>query len=160
MVGGGLSRTTPPLQSAGLQSACWNRQLSPPVLIACGPFWERPKTFLPMLGATQPRLWPQAMFWCCREGSNLRPPPYQGGALPLGYDSMEEGSGIEPRTLRCLQFSKLFGEPTPVPSKWRSAEESNPLPVRYPSQFSRLVGDHSPGTLLNWYPREESNLHA
>ena len=25
--------------------------------------------------------------WCCREGLNLRPPPYQGGALPLSYGS-------------------------------------------------------------------------
>ena len=25
--------------------------------------------------------------WCCRKGLNFRPPPYQGGALPLSYGS-------------------------------------------------------------------------
>ena len=26
--------------------------------------------------------------WCCRGGLNSRPPPYQGGALPLSYGSV------------------------------------------------------------------------
>src|SRR5215472_4656330 len=26
-------------------------------------------------------------IWCCRSGLNTRPPPYQGGALPLSYGS-------------------------------------------------------------------------
>src|SRR2546430_1140300 len=34
--------------------------------------------------------------WCCREGLNLRPPPYQGGALPLSYGS----AGPEAKTAR------------------------------------------------------------
>ena len=28
------------------------------------------------------------MDWCCRTGLNCRPPPYQGGALPLSYGSL------------------------------------------------------------------------
>ena len=28
--------------------------------------------------------------WCCRTGLNCRPPPYQGGALPLSYGSVPE----------------------------------------------------------------------
>src|SRR5262245_62891488 len=31
--------------------------------------------------------WLQRFFWCCRCGLNTRPPPYQGGALPLSYAS-------------------------------------------------------------------------
>src|SRR4029079_18272387 len=27
------------------------------------------------------------LIWCCRCGLNTRPPPYQGGALPLSYGS-------------------------------------------------------------------------
>jgi hypothetical protein len=27
-------------------------------------------------------------LWCCRKGLNFRPPPYQGGALPLSYGSL------------------------------------------------------------------------
>jgi hypothetical protein len=26
--------------------------------------------------------------WCCWRGLNSRPPPYQGGALPLSYNSL------------------------------------------------------------------------
>jgi hypothetical protein len=29
------------------------------------------------------------ILWCCRCGLNTRPPPYQGGALPLSYGSAE-----------------------------------------------------------------------
>lgn len=36
------------------------------------------------------RLRPQKM-WCCRRGSNPRPPSYQDGALPeLSYDNKEK----------------------------------------------------------------------
>ena len=28
--------------------------------------------------------------WCCRSGLNTRPPPYQGGALPLSYGSLRQ----------------------------------------------------------------------
>src|SRR3974390_3904191 len=31
----------------------------------------------------------QSIWWCCRSGLNTRPPPYQGGALPLSYGSFE-----------------------------------------------------------------------
>src|SRR5256885_15512543 len=33
--------------------------------------------------------------WCCREGLNLRPPPYQGGALPLSYGSVRPARGVQ-----------------------------------------------------------------
>ncbi|MDB5365245.1 MAG: hypothetical protein JWM77_1172 [Rhodospirillales bacterium] len=33
--------------------------------------------------------------WCCRGGLNSRPPPYQGGALPLSYGSARRGVDIQ-----------------------------------------------------------------
>ena len=39
-------------------------------------------------GGTFPvRSWKPPKSWCCRWGSNLRPLPYQGSALPLSYGS-------------------------------------------------------------------------
>jgi hypothetical protein len=32
--------------------------------------------------------------WCCRSGLNTRPPPYQGGALPLSYGSRNNNLAI------------------------------------------------------------------
>ena len=40
-------------------------------------------------------------LWCCRKGLNFRPPPYQGGALPLSYGSVRDAPG-EYITLHCL----------------------------------------------------------
>jgi hypothetical protein len=37
--------------------------------------------------------------WCCRTGLNCRPPPYQGGALPLSYGSMR-GAATRPLATR------------------------------------------------------------
>ncbi len=41
----------------------------------------------------------QGFGWCCRRGLNSRPPPYQGGALPLSYGSAGQGQagGYSPR---------------------------------------------------------------
>jgi hypothetical protein len=35
--------------------------------------------------------------WCCWTGLNCRPPPYQGGALPLSYSSARYEDGCFPR---------------------------------------------------------------
>ncbi len=37
-----------------------------------------------------------SIFWCCRGGLNSRPPPYQGGALPLSYGSRNPGPRSAP----------------------------------------------------------------
>src|SRR5262245_28436899 len=38
--------------------------------------------------------------WCCRSGLNTRPPPYQGGALPLSYGSKKRAIICERRERR------------------------------------------------------------
>jgi hypothetical protein len=42
-----------------------------------------------VLGAGSANL--PGLLWCCRGGLNSRPPPYQGGALPLSYGSRNQG---------------------------------------------------------------------
>ena len=36
---------------------------------------------------------PKLKRWCCQRGSNSRPLPYQGSALPLSYGSPPTGKG-------------------------------------------------------------------
>jgi hypothetical protein len=40
------------------------------------------------------------ILWCCRRGSNPRPPPYQGGALPLSYGSAGQSVWAAPGDTR------------------------------------------------------------
>src|ERR1700730_2398340 len=40
------------------------------------------------------------LFWCCRGGLNSRPPPYQGGALPLSYGSKNHAAAERPAAPR------------------------------------------------------------
>ena len=84
---------------------------------------------------------------------------YRRAALPLSYDGLADSLGHDPNTpagTHCLagRHGNLAVCAVRI---WRSAEESNPLPIRYPSQFSGLVADHSAGTLPNWYPCSDSN---
>src|SRR4029077_1555595 len=55
--------------------------------------------------------------WCCREGLNLRPPPYQGGALPLSYGSAGQDAKITdgkgPRALRSLPHGPTWRKHAP-----------------------------------------------
>jgi hypothetical protein len=63
-----------------------------------------------------PRLWQQPFHrklkWCCRGGLNSRPPPYQGGALPLSYGSRSLGrsrSGAPKRAETAIRGGRVQG---------------------------------------------------
>jgi hypothetical protein len=45
----------------------------------------------------------QAICWCCWRGLNSRPPPYQGGALPLSYNST---SGLMPAIVNDIKYAR------------------------------------------------------
>ena len=94
-------------------------------------------------GDTSPDLEPS-------RGFEPRSARYRRAALPLSYDGVADSLGHDPNTpagTHCLagRHGNLAVCAVLV---WRSAEESNPLPIRYPSQFSGLVADHSAGALL------------
>jgi hypothetical protein len=75
---------------------------------------------------------------------------YRRAALALSYDGAADSLGNDPNTqtgTHCLAGRHGNLTVCAVLLDWRSAEESNPLPVRHPSQFSGLVADHSAGTL-------------
>jgi hypothetical protein len=94
---------------------------------------------------------PHSQKWSRRAGSN-RDRRDTGALLsPLSYDGVADSLGHDPNTQSGYALlSRQARQPRRLccPSIWRSAEESNPLPVGYPSQFSGLVADHSAGTLL------------
>ena len=50
----------------------------------------------------------QAVIWCCWRGLNSRPPPYQGGALPLSYSSADatKGGVYPPAGARCKALDR------------------------------------------------------
>ena len=84
-------------------------------------------------------------------GFEPRSARYRRAALPLSYDGVADRIGHDPNTQKgthCLAGRHGNLAVCAVLLVWRSAEESNPLPIRYPSQFSGLVADHSAGTLL------------
>jgi hypothetical protein len=53
----------------------------------------------------------QGREWCCRTGLNCRPPPYQGGALPLSYGS--------PRAVRGYTTAPPLGKAARAPPNIR-----------------------------------------
>ena len=102
-------------------------------------------------GDTSPELEPS-------RGLEPRSAQYRRAALPLSYDGVADSLGHDPNTpagTHCLAGRHGNLAVCAVLRSWRSAEESNPLPVRYPPQFSGLVADHSAGTLLKELVRAE-----
>ena len=96
-------------------------------------------------------------------GDDPRSPPYQSGALPLCYaGEMVDSLGHDPNTLSGYALlSRQARQPHRLCCPWRSAEESNPLPVRYVCiPVFRTGGRPFSRNAPYWCPRQELNLHA
>jgi hypothetical protein len=57
----------------------------------------------------------QAICWCCWRGLNSRPPPYQGGALPLSYSSVCGQRRAGRYSPRAMAGASLPPDPLPDP---------------------------------------------
>jgi hypothetical protein len=96
--------------------------------------------------------------WCPWRGSNARPPPYQGGALPLSHMGIDTGLSTEdkpqrPNPWRPRHNPKLLERETgiePVSLAWKAKV----LPLNYSRTRSRFT---SKNTSLAWWRRLDSN---
>ena len=67
-------------------------------------------------------------IWSGKRDSNSRPPPWQGGALPLSYSRIKKCLRVESNH-RHKDFQS-FALPTELPRhKWRPGRGSNPRPL-------------------------------
>ena len=71
--------------------------------------------------------WLCRLNWSGKRGSNSRPPPWQGGALPLSYSRIN-GASAQNRTVDTGIFSPLLYQLSYRGIVWRPGRDSNPRP--------------------------------
>jgi hypothetical protein len=99
-------------------------------------------------------------------GLEPRSARYRRAALPLSYDGVADSLGHDPNTpggTHCLagRHGNLTVCAVPIWLRgWRSAEESNPLPLGIHPSFQDWWPTIQPErSLWNWYARRDSNPH-
>ena len=91
--------------------------------------------------------------WCSRKESNLRPPPYQGGALPTELREQRCGTGSR---VECSMERETGIEP--APSAWKAEV----LPLNYSRTGTRLphynlIAPQFVSTKPKWWREVDSN---